>query len=171
MPRFVAFLGGINVGSHRVTMDRLRLEFESLGYQEVTTFIASGNVLFSVSDDDDRDHASVIATHLGSALGWVVPTFVRTAPEVVAATDLQPFGTVAAPRTHMIALCASPPGTALDALNNATDQFVAAGSDVHWLIDGGVMDSTITLSKLQRAIGPCTTRNMRSVAKLAALLR
>ena len=47
MTRFVALLGGINVGGHRVTMDRLRTEVASLGYTDVATFIASGNVMFT----------------------------------------------------------------------------------------------------------------------------
>jgi len=35
MTRFVALLGGINVGGYRVTMDRLRTEVASLGYTDV----------------------------------------------------------------------------------------------------------------------------------------
>ena len=38
MARFVALLGGINVGGHRVTMDRLRAEVAALGYTDVATF-------------------------------------------------------------------------------------------------------------------------------------
>src|SRR5258706_8436007 len=46
MPRCVAFLRAINVGGHTVKMDRLRTVFETLGFDEVETFIAIGNVLF-----------------------------------------------------------------------------------------------------------------------------
>ena len=47
MPRFVAFLRAINVGGHVVTMDQLRAAFQELGFDDVETFIASGNVIFS----------------------------------------------------------------------------------------------------------------------------
>ena len=47
MPRYVAFLRAINVGGHTVTMSRLVELFEALELEEITTFIASGNVLFS----------------------------------------------------------------------------------------------------------------------------
>lgn len=48
MPRYVAFLRAINLGGARmVKMDFLRQLFESLGFDEVETFIASGNVVFS----------------------------------------------------------------------------------------------------------------------------
>ena len=46
MSQYIAFLRGINVGGHRVKMDRLRAIFIELGLQDVSTFIASGNVLF-----------------------------------------------------------------------------------------------------------------------------
>ena len=47
MPRLIAFLRAINVGGHTVTMMKLRKEFEALGLQDVETFIASGNVIFT----------------------------------------------------------------------------------------------------------------------------
>ena len=46
MPKFVAFLRAINVGGHLVKMDELRGLFEALGFSNVETFIASGNVIF-----------------------------------------------------------------------------------------------------------------------------
>ncbi len=81
MTRFVALLGGINVGGHRVTMERLRTEVASLGYTDVATFIASGNVIFTAPARGD--HETHIAEHLGDALGWPAPTYLRTAAEVL----------------------------------------------------------------------------------------
>ena len=52
MLQYIAFLRGINVGGHRVKMDRLRAIFAELGLKDVSTFIASGNVLFSTESDD-----------------------------------------------------------------------------------------------------------------------
>jgi len=46
MPRCVAFLRAINVGGRTVKMDYLRSLFEDLGFADVETFIASGNVVF-----------------------------------------------------------------------------------------------------------------------------
>src|SRR6185369_8391120 len=46
MPKYVAFLRAINVGGHVVKMDQLRALFEALGFANVETFIASGNVIF-----------------------------------------------------------------------------------------------------------------------------
>ena len=49
MPKHFAFLRAINVGGHTVKMDHLRDIFESLGFSNVETFIASGNVSSSIS--------------------------------------------------------------------------------------------------------------------------
>ena len=44
MKRYVAFLGGLNVGGHRVTGPELVAEFTSLGFTDVATFLASGKL-------------------------------------------------------------------------------------------------------------------------------
>ena len=171
MPRFVALLGGINVGGHRVTMDRLRAEVASLGFTDVATFIASGNVLFSATGRAERAgaHEAQLQAHLEAALGWPVPTFVRTAAEILAATDARPFGAVPDGHTHMVVFCrtspsATPPATPLD-------RFEIVGREVHWLIAGKLLESTITLLKLAKVIGPNTTRNITSLERLAELVR
>ena len=57
MPRLVAFLRAINVGGHTVTMAHLRGLFEDLGFTNVETFIASGNVIFGSRPRDIVDMA------------------------------------------------------------------------------------------------------------------
>jgi uncharacterized protein (DUF1697 family) len=47
MSQYIAFLRAINVGGHTVKMDPLRQLFEALGFSQVETFIASGNVIFN----------------------------------------------------------------------------------------------------------------------------
>jgi uncharacterized protein (DUF1697 family) len=166
----VAFLGGINVGGHRVTMETVRAEFAHLGYTDISTFIASGNVIFTAPKRSDHDDK--IAEHLGRQLGWPVPTWVRTAADVVAAVDLRPFGTIADGDTHMVAFCATETGRDIERLNSDVDRFEPHGNDLHWLIHGNLLDSAVTLKALAKALGqPCTTRNMKSLAKLADLLR
>ena len=54
MPRCIAFLRAVNVGGRLVKMDALRSAFEALDLADVSTFIASGNVLFETRA---RQHA------------------------------------------------------------------------------------------------------------------
>jgi uncharacterized protein (DUF1697 family) len=68
MTRYIAFLRAINVGGHNVKMDYLRELFESLGYVNVQTFIASGNVIFDSPTEDARTLEKEIEDHLSSTL-------------------------------------------------------------------------------------------------------
>ena len=47
MPIYISMLRGINVGAHkRIKMEQLRSSFEGLGFEQVKTYIQSGNVIF-----------------------------------------------------------------------------------------------------------------------------
>ena len=171
MTRLVAFLGGINVGGHRVTMDRLRDEFGELGFTDVETFIASGNVLFTASTAGD--HETRIELSLGEQLGWPVPTFVRTAAQVKNVVKFaagNPFGAISDGHTHMVAMTKVAIDTAqrnaIVGQSTAHDRFLVEGRDVHWLIDGRMSDSVVTLPKLTKLIGRNTTRNISSLTRL-----
>ena len=82
--RLIAFLRAINVGGHTVTMARLREEFEGLGFTDVETFIASGNVIFTSRSNDFARLEKKIEARLRAAFGFEVATFVRTNAEVAA---------------------------------------------------------------------------------------
>ena len=91
MPRYVAFLRAINVGGHVVKMNVLREQFEALGFADVETFIASGNVLFSSRAKTVAALERKIEGRLKAALGYEVATFVRTCDEVSAMAAYAPF--------------------------------------------------------------------------------
>ena len=84
MQRYIAFLRGINLGRRRLPMSRLKAHFQELGFAQVETFIASGNVLFTSPQTKRRQLEAGIARHLQKSLGYAVDTFVRSAEEVAA---------------------------------------------------------------------------------------
>jgi uncharacterized protein (DUF1697 family) len=53
MDKQIAFLRGINVGNIRIKMADLQRAFEDLGFNDVTTYLQTGNVVFSATDDSD----------------------------------------------------------------------------------------------------------------------
>jgi uncharacterized protein (DUF1697 family) len=170
MTNYVAFLGGINVGGHRVTMDRLRATFEDLGFDAVSTFIASGNVLFTAKGTA-RSLERKIEGRLEEELDYGVPTFVRTAKAVRAAVALAPFGSVSTPFTSYVVFLRAPPtpaaATAAAELSNAVDTFEVRGTELHWRVRGGLTDSLVKPTVLARALGVAsTTRNVKSLTKL-----
>jgi uncharacterized protein (DUF1697 family) len=60
MPKYAAFLRATNLGGHTVKMDDLRRLFEAMGFSNVETFIASGNVIFesASTDSGELEHKS-----------------------------------------------------------------------------------------------------------------
>ncbi|MDO8754830.1 MAG: DUF1697 domain-containing protein, partial [Anaerolineales bacterium] len=82
MSKHIAFLRAINVGGHNVKMGHLRQLIESLGFSNVETFIASGNVIFEATAGNTKNLKKKIETCLHEALGYEVATFIRTDAEL-----------------------------------------------------------------------------------------
>ena len=78
MAKHVALLRGINVGGkNKVEMKRLNAAFEELGFESVSTYINSGNVVFEAKESDPAKLALKIERKLRSAFGFDVPTVVH----------------------------------------------------------------------------------------------
>lgn len=173
--RYVGFLRAVNVGRRTVPMARLREEFAALGFTDVSTYINSGNVIFSAAG---RPAALVtmIEQRLCEAFGFAVPVFLRTADEVRQIVACAPFGAVSGADTHMVAFLRKRPTVAqrvaLEGLATEVDELVVDGRAVHWLIHGKVLDSRISAKQWQAAAGTAatTTRNTTMLRKLAAQL-
>src|ERR1700730_6560978 len=91
MPKYVAFLRAINVGGHTVKMDHLRGLFEAIGFANVETFIASGNVIFDAKSRNTLALERKIEKHLQETLGYKVATFVRATTELAEVAAYKPF--------------------------------------------------------------------------------
>ncbi|NUO79794.1 DUF1697 domain-containing protein, partial [candidate division KSB1 bacterium] len=91
MPQYLAFLRAINVGGHTVKMDQLRRLFEALGFANVETFIASGNVIFTSPSKSTKALEKKIEKHLHESLGYEVATFIRTTAELAVVAQYKPF--------------------------------------------------------------------------------
>ena len=175
MPRYVAFLRAINVGGHLVKMDRLRAAFESLGFSNVETFIASGNVLFTASSRSGPALEKRIAAHLREELGYEVGTFVRTAEEIARIAAHEPFAASMGKAYHAIYISflpGAPPAAArraVGALASKDDEFHVQERELYWLSRKPFGDSAISGALLERTLGmPGTMRNVTTVKKIAA---
>jgi uncharacterized protein (DUF1697 family) len=91
MPQYIAFLRGMNLGKRRIKMDALRALFDELGFSDVASFIASGNVLFTSKSRSEPKLVQQIERHLAASLGYDVPTFLRTREELVEVLAFRPF--------------------------------------------------------------------------------
>jgi uncharacterized protein (DUF1697 family) len=174
MPRHIALLRAINVGGHVVKMDRLRTLFEELGFENVETFIASGNVLFDAPRKGAASLEARIEAHLRAALGYDVATFVRTPAELEAVVAYRPFGTpdpTEAGANMWVAFLRAPIDDAareqLLAFRTPTDEFHTHGREAYWLCRTRFSDSPVKTARLEKTLGPSTMRNVTTVRKLA----
>lgn len=174
MPRYVAFLRAVNVGKRRVEMARLKEALEALGHRDVSTYINSGNAIFSTSKARSGLTAP-IERKLEEVFGFEVPTLLRTDGEVKALAERKPFGEVGPERDHMVVFLrqalTKDAQSAVEALSGERDTLVVEGTEVHWLIDGKMVDSQLR-PKHWKALGdqPSTVRNHTMLRKLTAKL-
>jgi uncharacterized protein (DUF1697 family) len=169
---YVAFLRAINVGGRFVKMDQLRTEFEALGFRDVATLIASGNVLFSAASDDAAALELRIERRLERTLGYGVATFLRTPAELAALVRDEPYTDREAGATlwtgFLKSVVPEDVRDKLRALCNDVEEVDARGREVYWLRRELNMTALRTGAKIDKALGtPVTFRNVTTVRKLA----
>jgi uncharacterized protein (DUF1697 family) len=177
MTRYAAFLRAINVGGHNVKMDRLRALFTASGCTDVTTYIASGNVMFSAEDSGAAELEARVEAGLAEALGYAVATFLRTPQELARLLDADPLRAVADATGTTVyvgftrrALSAGEAERVL-ALGSIEDGIAVQGSEILWTRTGRYSDSQLTGATFERALGRAVTfRNDRTVRKVAEKL-
>ena len=171
--RLIAFLRAINVGGHTVAMARLRKEFEAMGFTDVETFIASGNVIFTSRAGSPAALAKKIEARLHATLGFEVATFVRTAAEVAAVAGYQPFTAIEDGATIYVgfverALDAAA-ARAVMSFKTEVDDFRVKGREVYWLRRTRQSESPFKYVSLEKKLKiRATFRGMNTVARLVA---
>lgn len=173
----LALLRGINVGGHnRIRMADLRDLHSGLGHGEVTTYIQSGNVIFSAEDSGaglEKNIEDAIRDHFGLDIAVVV----RSPAELASALDTNPYGRQAENDPLKVAtafLKAAPERAARDAVDpdtHAPDVFSIAGREIHLHCPNGFGRSKLDNAWLERRLGVVSTiRNAKTVKTLAELV-
>jgi uncharacterized protein (DUF1697 family) len=175
MARYVAFLRAINIGGRRVTNDDLRACFETVGLDEVSTFRASGNVIFDAPGGESVAKVTRRAEEgLERSLGYEVVVFLRTAKEVITLADHDPFPVreveASKGKLQVDFLLRKPTAAARKkvlALATDEDRLALRGRELWWLPSGGLLDSDLDLKAITAAVGPSTRRTKGTVEQIA----
>lgn len=170
---WVALLRGINVGGRNIVpMAELRHLFEELGCGSVSTFIQSGNVIFTTAATDRVALALLLEGALEETFGVSNPVVLRTAEEIGRTAGSHPFGPDSS-RTHVAFLVREPDPDgvrSLEEVDVAPDEFSVVGSDVFLHLPDGVGRARLTGPLLERRLGVAgTVRNWRTVTRLSEL--
>lgn len=175
MSRSALLLRAVNVsGRNRVPMADLRSALTDTGVlEDVSTYIASGNILCRHPSDPEAARARVRAL-IHDEFGVDTPVILRTHDELASALASQPFADPVEKLVHAMFLEGRPQRGAVEALRQHLvpgEEIALVGRDL-WISYGetGVHATKLTKAALDRALGVAgTARNLRTVRKLAEL--
>jgi uncharacterized protein (DUF1697 family) len=175
MNRFIAFLRAINVGGRIVKMSALRSEFDALGFTQVKSFIATGNVIF---DTDARNTPALVRSiedHLAAAFGMDMVVFLRSPAEFAAIVKHQAFEPAAQSAAYAlnVGFLAEPMAAMtvqrLMDLRSTIDDFHVHGREVYWLCRRRQNSSPFSSAVFERRLRlPTTFRSMKTLRRLAS---
>jgi uncharacterized protein (DUF1697 family) len=175
--RYAALLRGVNVsGRNRVDMLTLRARLGEAGYRDVTTYIQSGNVVFSTAARAEAELVRALEAELRGAFGLEITVLIRTGPQLRRVATQNPWleqrGDPSA--LHVTFLAAPPPRAqvrALAARAAGPDDAVVVGREVYLRCPNGYGKTKLNNAHLERVLGvPATTRNWKTVLTLRELL-
>ena len=178
--RYVAFLRGINVGGRKpLKMADLRAAFEAMGFQNVKTVLASGNVVFETLPGADLpDNALDLAAHIEQRLqqvfGYPIAVALRTVADLQRLVDSDPFkGVAITPDTRLyVTFLADPAKSRSDFTYDAPEGDlrivrVAPGEVCSVLTLSPARGTTKLMALLEKEFGGgVTTRNWNTVGKV-----
>jgi uncharacterized protein (DUF1697 family) len=175
MSRYVAFLRGMNLGGRRIKNEELRRHFEEIGFEEVATFRASGNVILTAAKREAESKlAARVEAELDGRLGYDVPVFLRSIDEVAAIAAQQPFASKQLKSSKgklQVSLLKKKPSAAAKkkalALATADDLLAIEGRELYWLPSAGISESDLDLKALDAVLGPGTIRTMGTIEQIA----
>jgi len=166
MTAFIALLRAVNVGgTGKLPMTELKAMCDTAGFAKARTYIASGNAVFESALPEAE-----VQAQLGDALeryaGKPVGVLVRTAAEMAAVAEANPFSDRPGARVTAIFLDTPPPKDALAAAVGVTMEEMALGlREIYVHYPDGQADSKLRIPAAKAG----TARNLNTVVKLAEL--
>jgi uncharacterized protein (DUF1697 family) len=189
METVILLLRGVNVGGHRkVPMVELRTLCGNIGFANVRTYLASGNVVADVpapgdasagkrAGADAANAAKTLEQAIAAHFGFPVDVIARRGQDWRRYLDENPFAAQAETQPNRVMLLLANRAPAPGAVDAIRDR-AGAGELVHAVRDGiwifyaeGAADTRITPAGIDKAVGaPTTSRNWRTVQALSALV-
>jgi uncharacterized protein (DUF1697 family) len=176
VPRHIALLRGINVGGHKkVPMADLRGALEEAGFEDVKTYVQSGNVALSAAERSPAKVGRAVEQAIEDAFGFDVAVVVRTRDEIAALVADDPLGEVATiPKNRIVVFLADRLDrdrlADVDPAAFAPEAFLLRDRELVMWAPEGQRDSKLVKTLTEKRTGVAgTARNWRTVEKLLEL--
>jgi uncharacterized protein (DUF1697 family) len=171
----IVLLRGINLGSrNRIAMPKLRELLEEAGFEDVVTYVQSGNVVLSSTKKGD-EVARACKRLIAKQLGLDIDVVTRTRTQLAKVVERDPLGKVATnPKRYQVSFLAARPPSGLRAkLERAraeAEAFAILGREIYAWHPEGVARSKLWALLAGRDLGvTATARNWTTVTKLLEL--
>jgi uncharacterized protein (DUF1697 family) len=166
-------LRAVNVGgASRIKMDALQRAYESMGFTDVRTLLASGNVVFRSRLKNRAELVKRIMQEIERRFGLNVEVIVRTLPELASVVERGP---VLSPRADMSRLLvmfladvpAAPAQAALLKWHKGPEMIELRGPEIYLYYPNGVGRSKLSNAVLENKLDTAgTSRNWNTLTKL-----
>jgi len=174
MSTVISILRGINVsGKNKVPMVELKAMYEGLKLKNITTYIQSGNVVFSATDNDTKVLTKKIEQGILKKFGFNVPVIARTIDELQSAIKKNPFlkdKGIELEKLHVTFLEDSPSADNLKKVMEYSyepDKFTIIGKEVFLHCPNGYGNTKLTNTFFENKLKVrATTRNWRTTNEL-----
>jgi uncharacterized protein (DUF1697 family) len=173
MSVFISLLRGINVsGQNPIRMADLSNLYRSLGYEDVVTYLQSGNVVFNAGRLDGEKIAARIEAQIRQTFSYSVAVFVRDVdyireivannPFIAKGVDISKLYTTFLYRTPTAAMLNN-----LDPPSGATDEFSLGKDAIYLYCPNGYGRTKLSNTFFEKKLDvPATTRNWNTVRAL-----
>jgi uncharacterized protein (DUF1697 family) len=176
MTRHIALLRGINVGGHnKVPMADLRRVLEEAGFEDVKTYVQSGNVALSAAEKSPGKVGRNVEKAIEDAFGFDIAVVVRSRDEIAALVEDDPLGDVATePKYRIVVFLAEKLDRKrladVDPDEFAPEAFALRDYEIVMWAPDGQRDSKLVKTLTEKRTGVVgTARNWRTVEKLLDL--
>jgi len=171
MESYIALLRGINVsGQKKIKMDDLRRYLEELDFQDIQTYIQSGNIIFRHKKIPHVNLEELIKDKIREKYNFEVPVLIKTPEEVASILKNIPFENIDYSKLYFTLLNEIPQSTLIDklkGLNFPPEEFVIHNTSIYFYAPNGYgrakMNNNFFESKLKVK---ATTRNWKTMNKL-----
>lgn len=176
MSKFIALLRGINVsGQKKIKMSDLKTLFEKAGFQNVETYIQSGNVIFSAKEKSKSKLEAKISSAIKSKYGFDVRIIVVTPDEIEYVIKNNPFIKKKKETEKLyVTFLSEKPLTdntdKLSSINYSPEEYIIDGTYIYLFVPNGYGKAKLSNNLFENKLKVLgTTRNLKTIKALLEL--
>lgn len=180
MVNYLALLRGINVGGNNsIKMEHLRHYMADAGYSNITTYIQSGNIVFTATEKNKEKIAKAIEELIENKFGFKIYVFVLGDKDLLKVAANNPYAemnvTEAGPKKLYVTFLSDIPARenmeSLYESSTSGDLISSTDTVLYFKLAGKASDSKLSNSFIENKLKiKATTRNWNTTVKLLALL-